>query len=191
MSPVLQQLRTWTGIGLQSFGGGQATQLLVYRAFVERQRLMTPAEYAQAWGMCQLPPGINLLALAVLIGWRSAGGLGSVVALAGLVLPSAAVTVLLTIAYLLVSHLHVTALALRGVTAGVAGLGLVMTVRLARPPLRASRVEGRLSLMASIAVLLGAFAAQVFWRPPVFAVLLGAGTASTLLGWPRRFLSRA
>ncbi|HLH68213.1 MAG TPA: chromate transporter [Candidatus Dormibacteraeota bacterium] len=191
MSQLLQQLRTWTGIGLQSFGGGQATQLLIYRTFVERQRLMTPAEYAQAWGMCQLPPGINLLALSVLIGWRSAGGAGSAVALAGLVLPSAAVTVLLTVAYALVSHLHVAALALRGVTAGVAGLGLVMAVRLARPPLRASRVEGRLSLMASVAVLLGSLAAQVFWRPPVFVVLLGAGVASTLLGWSRRLLSGA
>jgi chromate transporter len=30
-------LRIWTGIGLQSFGGGASTQLLIRREFVEKR----------------------------------------------------------------------------------------------------------------------------------------------------------
>ena len=128
-----RHLRIWAGIGLQSFGGGQATQLLVYRAFVTRLGMMTADEYSEAWGMCQIPPGINLLALATLIGWRLDRAWGVVLALAGLVLPSSIVTVALTSAYLLVSSWHLTAVVLRGVTAGVAGMGLVMAFRIVPP----------------------------------------------------------
>lgn len=180
------QLLTWMKIGLQSFGGGQTTQLLVYDTFVERKRWMGPGEFTEAWGLCQIPPGINLLALSALIGWRLAGPLGTVWALAGLLIPSVTVTVLFSAAYSWISGSHWTALGLRGVVAGVAGIGIFMTIRLIGPPLKASASEGRGSLFGSVMVLTVAALSYLLLHPPVVLMFAGAGTAMTLLGWARR-----
>ena len=89
----------WTVIGAQSFGGGSATLYLIRRVAVERHGWLTGDDFTRYWGICQIAPGINILGLVVLIGWRVAGPLGALVALIGLVLPSAAITVALTAVY--------------------------------------------------------------------------------------------
>src|SRR5438270_9050702 len=66
-------LRIWTGIGLQSFGGGASTQLLIWRTFVDQRGWVGADEMARFWNLCQITPGINLVALTILIG-RKLGG---------------------------------------------------------------------------------------------------------------------
>lgn len=144
---------------------------------------MTAAEYSEAWALCQLPPGINLLALATIIGWRQDRAAGVLWALLGLVVPSATVTVLFTIAFALVSGSPLTAIGLRGVVAAVAGMSLVTTVRIATPPLRASAAASRLSLAASLLVLLGAAACYLLLRPPVVLMFVGAGVVLAFIRW--------
>src|SRR5947209_68832 len=97
--PTLLLLRVWSVIGLQSFGGGVATLALIRGAAVDRYGWITGAEFTRYWSLCQMTPGINLLALAVLLGRRCAGGRGILVALVGLLAPSFTVTVLLTAGY--------------------------------------------------------------------------------------------
>src|SRR5690242_21352672 len=95
----LQLLRIWTAIGMQSFGGGSATLYLIRRVAVERHHWITDEDFTRYWGICQIAPGINILGLVALIGWRVAGAVGVAVSLTGLLLPSASITVALTAVY--------------------------------------------------------------------------------------------
>lgn len=183
---ALQQLRIWAQIGLNSFGGGQATQLLIYRAFVEERRWMSEHEYARAWSLCQVPPGINLIALAILIGRRLDGVRGLLLALTGLLVPSVLVTVVFTAVFAAVRGSHLANAGLRGMIAGVAGIGILMAIRIALPLLKASAADGRLSLAASATVLLAAVVAFLIVRPTVVVMFLAAGMAMIALGWARR-----
>src|SRR5262249_57006406 len=83
----------WAVIGAQSFGGGSATLYLIRRVAVERHGWLSDDDFIRYWGICQIAPGINILGLVTLIGWRVAAAPGALLSLCGLLLPSAAITV--------------------------------------------------------------------------------------------------
>src|SRR6185437_1204324 len=116
----------WTGIGLQSFGGGASTQLLIRRVFVERRRWVTDEELLGLWNLCQFTPGINLIALTILIGRRLGGPWGILTSLAGMLLPSAAVTCLLAAGFEAIQHSAILHAVLRGVIPATAGIMAVV-----------------------------------------------------------------
>ncbi len=173
-------LRVWLKLGLQSFGGGTATMALIHRAVVEEYRWISEAEFTRDWALVQLAPGINLLALTILIGQRVVGVKGIPVALGGLLLPSVTVTVLLTAYYARIQRLAVVQAALHGVIPATVGLGLLTAVQMALPPLAASRKEGRASLALSLFLLVGSGVAGVALHWPVILVLAAAGLIGAL-----------
>lgn len=179
-------LCVWLRIGLQSFGGGATTLFLIRRAVVDEQGWLDDAEFTRINALCHVTPGINLIALTVLIGRRARGWPGVCVSLAGLLLPAALITVLLTAGYARVREAPAARAALRGIVPATVGLGLLTAERLARPLLAASREEGKASLLLSIALLAGSALAVALWHVPVFAVLFAAGTASALFHAHRR-----
>jgi chromate transporter len=85
----------WLLIGIQSFGGGSSTFILIHQVAIKRGWL-TEDEFIRAWALAQIAPGINLLKLTAMIGYRLGGWPGLFAAMGGLLLPSAAVTVLMT-----------------------------------------------------------------------------------------------
>ena len=85
----------WLLVGLQSFGGGASTLYLIRRACMDYGWL-TEAEFAKAWGLVQVSPGINLIKLTVVLGYQVRGAGGVLIALTGLLAPSAFLTVLMT-----------------------------------------------------------------------------------------------
>src|SRR5215813_13107400 len=105
----------WTVIGAQSFGGGSATLYLMRRVAVERYHWITDEDFTRYWGICQIAPGINILGLVILIGFRIAGPAGAMLSLIGLLLPSAAITVALTSIYAGVREAPVVRAAIAGV----------------------------------------------------------------------------
>ena len=178
--------RVWLSLGLQSFGGGAATLALIRRAAVDTHGWVSEREFARFWSLVQLAPGINLVALTVLIGRRAAGTRGIALALAGLLLPSATVTILLTACYWRVQDAPLVRDALHGIIPATVGLGLVAAWQIARPALLQSRREGRASLAASLSLLLAAGAAEWWGRAPVLVILLGAGVLGAGWEWGRR-----
>ncbi|GMB00080.1 chromate transporter [Pelosinus sp. IPA-1] len=86
-------LFAWLRIGFTSFGGGAITQYLIQESFIYKHKWITAEEYANIIAMCQIAPGINIIAYTILIGKRLAGWVGIVVSLIGLILPSAAITI--------------------------------------------------------------------------------------------------
>ena len=184
--PARELFLVWLSLGLQSFGGGTATLALVRRAAVETHGWVTEAEFTRFWSLVQIAPGINLLALTILIGRRTAGAKGIALALAGLLLPSAGVTVLLTASYERVQNTPLVRDALHGVIPATVGLGLVTAWQIARPALLQSRREGRGNLAVSLALLLFAAAAMQWGHLPVLVILLGAGILGAAWEWGRR-----
>lgn len=170
--------RVWLRLGLQSFGGGTATLFLIRRAVVERYGWMSGAELTRAWAICQMSPGINLLGLTILVGWRVHRAAGIVLALAGLLLPSVAITVIMTALYAQLRALAVVQAAVRGITPGTVGLGLLLALQMARPLLRPNAREGRAGLLLGLGLVAGS--ALVAWlaRVSVVWILLGAGLVS-------------
>lgn len=184
--PSLTELfRIWLSLGVQSFGGGAATLALIRREMVERRGWMTDAQFVRDWALCQVTPGINLLGLTILIGRRLGGVPGIFVALLGLLLPSCAVTVLLTACYAHVQASHTVQAAVRGVVPATAGIGLVTAAQMARPQLVAARRDGRITLIAGWCLLIGSGLGVAFGRWQVVAVLLGAGAVGAAVQWLR------
>ena len=168
MPPVSARhlLWVWLKLSVSSFGGGTATLALIRRAAVDEQGWVTSEEFGRFWGLVQLAPGINLLALTVLLGRRAAGTWGIAAALSGLLLPSASLTILLTAAYAHFQHLAVVQAALHGIVPAVASLGLLTAWQIARP---------LLTLPARPAILVGSALAAWPGSVPVLAILLLGG----------------
>ncbi len=177
-------LRVWFLLGLQSFGGGGATLALIRRTAIDHYGWMTEAEFVRDWTLCQVAPGINLLALTILIGRRLAGGAGIFLCLLGLLLPSVTLTLMFTAFYSHYRELPAVRAALRAVIPATVGIGLVTAWGMARPLLAASRRQGKVSLGFGLVLLLGAGVAAL-WHPPVILVLCAAGVAGALFGWGR------
>lgn len=187
----LELFRVWLSLGLQSFGGGAATLALIRRASVDTHGWVTEAEFSRFWSLVQLAPGINLLALTILIGRRIAGTKGIALAVAGLLLPSAAVTVALTASYQRVQDTPLVRDALHGIIPATVGLGLVAAWQIARPALLQSRREGKGNLVVSLALLLASGAVMQWAHLPVLVILLSAGALGAAWEWGRRRTRRA
>lgn len=175
----------WLSLGLQTFGGGMATLALLRRTAVEERKWLTEAEFARDWALVQLAPGINLLALTILIGRRTAGTKGIGLALFGLLLPSVSVTILLTAFYLRVQATPLVREALHGIIPAVVGLGLLTAWQIARPPLVQSRRDGWGSLTLNVTLLLISSFASWRWHLPVLVILGAAGAVSAVWHWAR------
>ena len=175
-------LRVWLALGIQSFGGGAATLYLIRREVVEKRGWISDAEFTRDWALCQIAPGINLLGLIILIGRRLAGARGITLCLVGLLLPSVAITILITALYAHIKTLAIVQAALRGVIPASVGLGVLMAVQLARPLLQESRREGRASLLFS-AALLGGSVLVALTPLPVVLILCATGAISAIARW--------
>jgi len=182
--PRLRDLfQIWAGIGLQSFGGGATTLYLMRRVTVEEQHWLSDEEFSLYWGIVQIAPGINLLGQTVLIGKRVAGILGAIVALIGLLLPSIAITILITVAYATIRTQPLVVAALHGIIPATVGVGIVLVIQMLKPPVVASYREGRWHLGFSVAVLVGAPLLLVLLNLPAIVVLWGAGVCCAAGFW--------
>ncbi|PYS51696.1 MAG: hypothetical protein DMG13_18190 [Acidobacteria bacterium] len=179
----------WAVIGAQSFGGGSATLYLIRREAVERHGWLTDDDFSRYWGICQIEPGINILGLVSLIGWRLAGAPGALLSVCGLLLPSAGITVGLTSIYASVREVPVVRAAIAGVVPATVGLGLLLAFTMVRPLLKSAWSDGRASTLVAGILLLVSTIAAALARTPVLAILWGAGAVSAVAQWqlaPRR-----
>jgi chromate transporter len=179
-------LRVWAGIGLQSFGGGASTQLLIRRAFVDRRDWIGDDELLRMWSLCLFTPGINLLALTVLIGRRLGGARGIAASLAGMLLPSAALTCALAAGFIQVRHSTAIQAVLRGIIPATAGIMLVVGLGFAQPLIRRAGAEGARSLALSAAIIVAGTLALIVLKLPVAVAVLGGALLGVGLFTPWR-----
>lgn len=174
----------WAGIGIQSFGGGAATTLLVQRTFIERYHVVTLDEFAQIWNLSLLAPGINLIAVAAQLGKRVQGTWGIVVALAGFLLPSGAITCLMAALFDRFAHAAGVEAAVRGIVPATGGIMLLVALTFLQPVLRVSRAGGRWYLLVSGGLIAaGTIAVIALQASPV--ALVAAAAAIGAVGFAR------
>jgi chromate transporter len=85
-----------------SFGAGTGMSA-VLQAELMRRRSMSREEFMTLYGLARIVPAGTMTALAVAVGYRSAGLPGTLVALVAMILPAFALTLLLTVAYTLLA----------------------------------------------------------------------------------------
>jgi len=173
-------LRIWMSIGLQSFGGGASTTLLIQRAFIEKHKWLSMEEFTYLWNLCILTPGINLIALTVLIGRKLGGVGGIVVSLAGMLLPSATITCLITVVFASVQHVHLVQAILRGVVPATGGIMLLVGLNFALPLIRRGYREGILYLLMYCIFIIVCALAVILLRLSVIIVVLSAATLGAI-----------
>jgi chromate transporter len=176
LEPELGQLfLEWFRIGATSFGGGVSVMHMIDANFVRKNGWITAAENTRLFAMCQLAPGVNLLAMCLLIGWHVRGARGALASILGFILPSATITVLVTLAYARIRDLPAARHALRGVFAAVFGMGLVADWRFTQPLVHQARHDPRRVALV-VAILAGSALLYALFHPPVLVLYaLGAG----------------
>lgn len=156
--PTLLELTIgFAQLGLRGFGGvaGHARQVVV----VER-RWLDDAEFAELLGLGQALPGANVTNLAAIVGDRSAGPLGAVLAVGAITLPSTVIAVTVAgAAVAIAGHAPRFLAGERAVSSAAAGLVIATGVRAFRAAAitkhRTCAPENcaRLALVALIVVL--------------------------------------
>src|SRR2546426_7432229 len=173
----------WAVIGAQSFGGVSATLYLIRRETVERHGWLTDDDFSRYWGICQIAPGINILGLVSLIGWRLARAPGALLSVCGLLLPSAGITVGLTSIYAGIREVPVVRAAIAGVVPATVGLGLLLAFTMVLPLLKSARSVGRARPLVAVMLLLVSTIVAARARTPVLAILWCAGAVSAVAQW--------
>lgn len=119
-----------TRVGLTSFGGGVSAWML--RLVVEERGWMTESEFLTGLALCQVFPGINVLNLAIWLGYRLRGGAGAVVGALAMIVPPAFVLIGIASAFAGIAHQPGVHTALNGVAAAAIGLVTAMGLRAGR-----------------------------------------------------------
>ncbi|HEY8742603.1 MAG TPA: chromate transporter [Chloroflexota bacterium] len=176
----------WAAIGIQSFGGGASTQLLIRRAFVERRSWVGSEELLHFWNLCQFTPGINIIALTILIGRKLGGKRGIAASLAGLLVPSAGVTCGLAAGFEVVQHSLAIQAILRGIIPATAGIMAVVAWNFARPVLLVAWKQGWPALGLSVLLLFGSALVLILVKLSVVVVILGVALLGAVVFTPWR-----
>ena len=128
----------WTFFWISSItlGGGMAMLPLFEREFVEKRKWMSSEDMLDVVAVMQSLPGLIVINMAVLIGYRVKGVLGALVASIGAVLTPFAVIAVIARCLTLMSEYPVLDHIFLGVRAGTAALILLSLVKLAKGALR-------------------------------------------------------
>lgn len=167
--------KIFIAVGTQSVGGGASTLYLLRRFLVERRQLISEREFNEAWALCQLSPGIHLVALAGLLGQRIAGWRGVLVAVSGMMVPAAIITAAMTAAYGVVADHPLAHAALAGMAPATGG----MTIGLAIVLVRGAKRHG-LRAIVDVALVGVAFGILLFTTVSSIMVILGAAALGAL-----------
>jgi chromate transporter len=156
-----------------SFGAGTGMSAVLQDDLVGRRKAMERREFMALYGLARLVPSGSMTALAVAVGYRFQGVPGSIVVVLAMILPAFILTVLLTIAYIML--VGSPAMRLADVTLMPAALAIVAvsSYRLASEFLTPS-LELLLGICAGIGVL-------VFELNPSLLLIAGGAIGAVVL----------
>jgi chromate transporter len=161
-------------IGLTSFGGGLSGWM--HREFVGRRGWMSEADFLSGLAMAQAMPGVNVVNLAIWIGFALRGSAGAALAVTGVLAAPIVVIILIGFVYGRYGGLSSVHAVLAGVTAAAVGLSLTLGWRAAR------RASGDLG---SLLVLIATFATVGVMQWPMLPVVAVLVPLSLILAFRR------
>jgi chromate transporter len=148
----------FTKIGLTSFGGGLSGWMM--REFVLKRGWISEEEFLSGLALAQSFPGVNVVNLAIWIGFRLRGGAGAAMGAMGIVVPAMFVAIGLAAVFSQVRNSHTLHIVLAGVAAAAVGLSLQTGIRAAR---RAARRAVPLVIMTLTFVALFLLKLPLLW----------------------------
>ena len=150
-------------VSVCGIGGGSGI-VLARRIAVETRRWISDREFADIVSLCQFMPGPNIVGIAVCVGARLRGVIGTLAAVAGFLLIPWALGFGLGLLFLNYAHLPVLRNILGGIAAAAAGMLIATGTKLLLPHRRrpAALIFGGI-----------AFALITFAKLPLLAVLFG------------------
>jgi chromate transporter len=150
-------------VSLCGIGGGGGI-VWARRIAVDKRRWISDREFADIVSLCQFMPGPNIVGIAVCIGSRMRGAIGTLAALGGFLVIPWSLSLSLGLLCLKYAQLPVLRNILGGIAAAAAGLLIATGMRLLMPHRRRSAAL----LFAALA-----FALITFGRLPLLIVLFG------------------
>src|SRR5271169_3290178 len=150
-------------VSLCGVGGGGGI-VWARRIAVENRRWISDGEFADIVSLCQFMPGPNIVGIAVCVGAKMRGAIGTIAALCGFLVIPWVVGFSLGVLYLEYAHLTVLRNILGGIAAAAAGLLIATGIRLLMPHRRRA---------AALVFAALAFALIIFGRLPLLVVLFG------------------
>lgn len=163
-------------ISLSGFGGVLAW---ARRMMVEQRRWLTPEQFNEAYAVCVMLPGANIVNFSIVFGSRMRGPLGGVAALAGLLGPPVVLVVIFGMLYGRYGDLPAWRHVLTGVAAAAAGLIAATVAKMAGPLFKNRAVTAPLTALAAFVAI-----GIMQWSLPLVLVVLVP--ASIALAWMRR-----
>jgi chromate transporter len=158
------------------FGGGLGVLALLQEQLVTLRRILPDKELMTLWSIGRLMPSGTMTAVAVAIGYRLCGFVGTVVALIAMIVPGFICVVLLTIAYGYLAHGAVLDYIDATLLPAALGIVWISAIRLGRPLFRLSLdivfavVACALLLVThmnpAVMLLIGGFAGAILLRGP-------------------------
>ena len=156
-------------------GGGMAMLPVLDREFVERRKWLTSQEMLDVVAIMQSLPGLIVINMAVLIGYRVKGVCGALVSALGAVVTPFVIIAVIARCLTLFSEYPTLDHIFLGIRAGTAALILMSLAKLAK-----SALSGRFAQ----ALAAGAFFAAVVLRVDLtFVVLFGFAVGVALIVW--------
>ncbi len=102
----------------------------MYREFVEARSWFSESEFLSSLAICQAMPGVNVVNLAVWLGFRLRGTLGAIVGFCAMIVPALIVIIPIAIAYSYLGKYPVVHHTLAGIAAAALALTLNMVSRI-------------------------------------------------------------
>jgi chromate transporter len=159
-------------IGLVGFGGGLAVISQIRALVVNQRRWLTDQEFAEGFALAQSLPGTSAGNAATYIGLKLRGWRGACVSMAGFILPSMLMMIVLAILYRHLRVLPDTDRLFHGLNAAVVALILVTAWRIGRNTLN-KKWQWVLAVMACLTVSL--------FSATVIEVVIAAGVVGIFI----------
>jgi chromate transporter len=144
--------------------GGGGGIVWARRIAVEKRRWISDGEFADIVSLCQFMPGPNIVGIAVCVGAKMRGAIGTIAALSGFLVIPWVVGFSLGVLCLEYAHLTVLRNILGGIAAAAAGLLIATGIRLLMPHRRRP---------AALLFTALAFGLILFGKLPLLVVLFG------------------
>lgn len=133
--PTLPQIfLAFSKVGLTSFGGGLSGWMM--REFVQQRRWLSESDFLSGLALAQSFPGVNVVNLAIWIGFRLRGGPGALLGGLGITVPPMLVAIAAAALFARLAQSHGLHVAMAGVAAAAVGVSLQTGLRAARRALQ-------------------------------------------------------
>ena len=165
LKPTLAELFiAFAAISLSGFGGVLAW---ARRMMVEQRGWLTPEQFNEAYAVCVMLPGANIVNFSIVFGSRVRGPLGGVTALAGLLGPPVVLVIVFAALYARFGDIAALRHALTGVAAAAAGLIASTVAKMAGPLFQGRAFTGPLVAVATFIAI-----GVMQWSLPLVLVVL-------------------